>query len=216
MLQKNKKTLIFSSLAILLPLLAGVILWNRLPESVAVHFAADGQANGFSSKAFSVFGMPLIILALHWLCIFATCASPKSEKISSKVMSLVLWICPSISVLMGSIIYAHALNFAFSVPAVCSLFIGFLFIVIGNFLPKCEQNYVIGIKISWTLNSEENWNRTHRFAGRLWVICGIIILLTAFWDKYWIFGILTALAVILPFAFSYRLHRKSTASKSDS
>ena len=55
---------------ILLPLLAGLVLWNRLPESVAIHFGPDGQPDGWSGRAFAVFFMPLFILAAHLLAVF--------------------------------------------------------------------------------------------------------------------------------------------------
>ena len=78
----------------------------------------------------------------------------------------------------------------------------------GNYLPKCQQNYTIGIKIPWTLNSEENWNRTHRFAGRLWVVCGLALMLTGFFGGFWIFFAVVLLMVLAPLAYSYALHRK--------
>ena len=63
---------------------------------------------------------------------------------------------------------------------IVSLLLGFMFIIIGNYLPKCKQNFTLGIKIKWTLENEENWNKTHRFAGKVWFIGGFIMLLTAF------------------------------------
>ena len=51
---------------------------------------------------------------------------------------------------------------------------GLVFIIIGNYLPKCKQNYTVGIKLPWTLNSEENWNKTHRLAGYVFMLCGIM------------------------------------------
>ena len=85
---------------------------------------------------------------------------------------------------------------------------GLMFIIVGNYLPKCKQNYTIGIKIPWTLNSEENWNKTHRFAGWLWTICGILIMLTGFLGSFWVFLPIALLMVIVPVVYSYILHRK--------
>ena len=86
--------------------------------------------------------------------------------------------------------------------------IGLIFTIIGNYLPKCKQNYTVGIKIPWTLNSEENWNKTHRFAGWLWTFCGVLIMLTGFFGSFWIFLPIVLLMVIAPCAYSYILHRK--------
>ena len=63
MLKDNKKTLIITSILTILPILIGVFFWNRLPDVMATHFGANNEANGFTSKAFAVFGLPLILLA---------------------------------------------------------------------------------------------------------------------------------------------------------
>ena len=67
----NKKELLLTSLVCLLPLLAGAILYPRLPETMATHWGFDGTANGWSSRAATVFGLPLLILALHLVCSYA-------------------------------------------------------------------------------------------------------------------------------------------------
>ena len=88
------------------------------------------------------------------------------------------------------------------------IFIGIVFTIIGNYLPKCKQNYTIGIKIPWTLNSEENWNKTHRFAGKLWTVCGLAMILTGFFGGFWVSLPIVLLMVLAPFLYSYSLHRK--------
>ena len=88
--------------------------------------------------------------------------------------------------------------------------LGLMFAAIGNYFPKCRPNRTVGIRISWTLGSEENWNATHRFAGKVWVIGGFAMVLAALLPE--VPGIIvTILAVaalsILPIAYSYRYHR---------
>ncbi len=211
MIKKNLKTLILTSVIILLPILAGLLLWNKLPDEIATHFNTQGIADGFSSKAFSVFGLPLFLLAVHWVCTVITSTDPKKQNISGKPLKLVFWICPLISVLVSGIIYASALEIELNIIMIMSAFFGILFIIIGNYMPKCKPNYSIGIKIPWTLNSEDNWIYTHRLAGKLWVIGGVIILLTSFLNQYWIFLAITVIMVIIPIICSYLYHRKHTA-----
>ena len=208
MIKKNWKVLLITSVAILLPMLAGVILWNQLPEQIPSHWNAVGEIDGWSSKPFTVFGLPLILLAAQWLCVLGAGTDPKKSNHPQKILHLVLWIIPVLSALLHVIVYAVALGNAVRVETVMPVFIGILFAIIGNYLPKCKQNYTIGIKIPWTLNSEENWNRTHRFAGRLWVVCGLAIMLTGFFGGFWVFLPIVLLMVLAPFAYSYVLHRK--------
>ena len=208
MIKKNLKVLIITSLIILLPALAGVILWNRLPEQLPSHWNGAGEIDKWSSKAFVVCGLPAILLAAQWLCVLGTFADPKKENHTGKLLHLVFWIIPVLSVVIFAITYGAAMGKEAPMEVIMPVFMGILFAVIGNYLPKCKQNYTIGIKIPWTLNSEENWNKTHRFAGRLWVACGFVIMLTGFFGGFWIFFGVALLMVLAPFVYSYRLHRK--------
>jgi len=208
MIKKHLKVLLITSVIILLPVLAGVILWNQLPEQMPTHWNATGEVDSWSNKYFAVFGLPLILLVAQWLCTLGTAADPKKTNHSDKVLHLVLWIIPVLSVVLHAVTYAVALGKEVRMEVVMPVVIGLIFAIIGNYLPKCKQNYTIGIKIPWTLNSEENWNKTHRFAGRLWLICGIAIMLTGFFGGFWIFLGVVLLMVLVPFVYSYILHRK--------
>ena len=208
MIKKHLKTLIITSIIILLPILAGIILWNQLPDPMPSHWNASGEIDGWSSKPFAVFGLPLILLAAQWLCVLGTSADPKKNNHPTKIVHLVLWIIPVLSVVMHTFVYLIALGYGVRMEVVMPILIGLIFTIIGNYLPKCKQNYTIGIKIPWTLNNEENWNKTHRFAGFLWVVCGIAIMLTGFFGGIWVFLPIVLLMVLAPFAYSYYLHRK--------
>ncbi len=208
MIKKNLKTLIITSIVILLPILAGVILWDKLPEQIPTHWNANGEVDGWSGKAFAVFGLPCIMLAFQWLCVLGTSTDPKKANHPEKILHLVLWIIPVISVVLFALTYVAAFGKEVRMELVMPLLIGFVLTVVGNYLPKCKQSYTIGIKIPWTLNSEENWNKTHRFAGRLWVVCGLALMLTAFFGGFWVFLPIVLLMVLVPCIYSYLLHRK--------
>ncbi len=210
MLKANRKTLIITSIITIFPMLIGIIYWNRLPDVMATHFGINNEANGFSSKVFAVFGIPVFLLALLWVGAFVTAHDPKRQNISPKMFSLMLWIAPVISFVVAAAIYPINLGYELDITFFSELFIGLLFIIIGNYLPKARQNHTIGIRIPWTLANEENWNRTHRLGGYLWTICGIlmvIICVTRFVPYKWLFVILLA-AVLVPCIYSFWLHAK--------
>ena len=208
-MKKYLKTMIFTSFLTLLPIVAGLILWNHLPEQMPSHWGMDGQVNGWSGKAFGVFGLPLILLAVHWLCALATFyADPKKQNHTEKILHLVLWVTPVLSLLLHSFVYAAALGVAVDMNMMMPIFLGLLFTVIGNYLPKCKQNYTIGIKIPWTLDSEENWNKTHRFAGILWVIGGLSVLVLGLFGAVWAYIPIMMGMAIVPVVYSFLLYRK--------
>ena len=210
MLKANRKTLILASIVTILPMLIGIICWDRLPDVMATHFGMNNEANGFSSKAFAVFGLPLVLLAILWLGALVTAHDPKKQNISPRMFSLVLWIVPIVSLVVAAMMYPANLGCQLDVTFFSELFLGLLFIIIGNYMPKVRQNNTLGIKIPWTLANEENWNRTHRLAGYLWMICGILILilgLTRLLPAGWLLG-LVLIMVLVPCLYSWWLHAK--------
>jgi len=210
MLKANKKTLIITSIVTVLPILIGAILWDRLPDVMATHFGVDNEANGFSGKAFAVFGLPLFLLAVHWLGALIIACDPKKQNIGQKLFTLVLWIVPVVSLVVAAIEYPVNLGYQMDVGFYTVLPMGILFIVIGNYLPKARQNYTVGIKIPWTLANEENWNRTHRLAGYLWISGGIIMIIAGMAriiSGIWLLPISLAM-VLAPCIYSYWLHAR--------
>ncbi len=203
-----KRNLLLTSACILLPVCAGVVLWGRLPERVPTHFNFYGVPDGWSSKAFAVFGLPLFLLGLQLLCAFAMSHDPKAGNVGGKIRALVLWICPAVSLFAAAMIYPHALGYSVNMTMFAMLLTGTLFVVLGNYLPKCRQNYTVGIKLPWTLADEDNWNRTHRMAGPLWVAGGFLVILDAllqFAGPYLFAGVLTLIAVA-PIVYSAALY----------
>ncbi len=208
MIKKHLKTIIITSVITLAPMIIGLILWNKLPESIPTHFSINNEPDGWSSKPFTVFGLPLFMLAMHLVCIFATKLDPKHSNISDKIFNLVLYIIPAVSLLVCAMIYPVALGKEIEVGLITMLFMGLVFIIIGNYLPKCKQTYTIGIKLPWTLDDSENWTKTHAFAGKLWVVCGLIIILTAFLENPFIFFPIVLIMVLVPTVYSYMLYKK--------
>ena len=211
MIKENKKKLIITSIIILVPIIIGLILWNKLPDKLPTHWNSAGEIDGWSSKAFAVLGLPGFLFAVHWVCVLASSADPKKQNIEGKVLNIVLWICPIISVLGAVLMYGVALGMEFRVEKIIPLLVGVVFIVIGNYLPKCKQSYTMGIKLPWTLNDEENWNRTHRLGGKLWVACGVVIILSMFLPNKFMVAIflsVIAVAVLVPTVYSYLIFRE--------
>ena len=210
MLKENKKTLILASIITILPIFVGLYFWDRLPEQMGTHFGVNGEVDGYSSKTFAVLGTPLLFLAVEWFCAFVTANDPKKQNISPKLFNIIICIVPIVSLLVSGLLYSHNLGLNINISNVMGIFLGLLFILIGNMLPKAKHNYTVGIKIPWTLANEENWNRTHHFAGYIWVIGGIITILLSFNDFTKIIAILVIPMIIgiIPCIYSYILHTK--------
>lgn len=213
----NKKHILkatISSIVILLPIIFGIIFWDSLPDTITTHFGADGTPDGASSKAFAVFALPLIMLALHWVCVITTLFTNRKRQQSDKVYSLIFFIMPMISIFVSALIYATAFNYDLHLGSFVCILFGVMFVVMGNYMPKVTRNRTMGIKIKWTLASEANWAATHRVAGRVWFFGGFVVMLGAFLPtNALMIAALPAilLLVLIPTVYSYVFYKKQLA-----
>ena len=208
-IKKNKTSIIISSVLILVPVLIGIILWDRLPDMIPTHFNLKGEADQYSLKIFTVFFMPLILLALHGIMIIGTASDPKGERVSDKIFNLILYIIPLVSIFVSTMIYLKAMNYDINITRIVLWFISVVFIITGNYIPKARQNYTIGFRTPWTLNDQENWDKTNRFGGYLMVAAGILTFICSFLPNTFIFVLpLLILSGILPLIYSFMLYSR--------
>ena len=200
--------MILTSIIILAPIVVGLILWDKLPAEMATHFDANGVADGWSPKELAVFGLPLFLLAVHWFCMAFTSVDPKRQNFSDKVIVLVMWLCPVVSIVGNGATYLYAMDNSVNTTPIAMLLLGCVFIVVGNYMPKMKQSYTIGIKVPWALNSEENWNRTHRFAGYMYMLAGVVTIISGFIQQFWLVIVALVIASLVPMAYSFILYKK--------
>lgn len=207
----KKKTILMttiSCLVSLVPLFIGLLLWDKLPEQMATSFDINGEVSGYSSRFFAVVGLPAFLVLCNLICIIFVLSDPKRRNISNKVLGVVLAIIPISAIFCTALIYKDYLGIKINVETFGPIFTGIIFIIIGLILPKCKQNYTVGIKLPWTLNSEDNWNKTHAFGGKVWLIGGILMTIAGLLGfEYISFAGIFVLAII-PVVYSYVYYRK--------
>ena len=140
---------------------------------------------------------------------------PRSDNYSRFQKSYDLFgvlLCGLFLVLEAVTIYSSFYPEVKLVDKVVPFSIGLMFLVIGNMMPKFRPNYFVGIKTPWTLANEEVWTKTHRMAGRLWFAGGLVIAAVSFIGtgtmRAIVFGVVTAVLVIIPLLYSYLAFRK--------
>lgn len=208
MMKKYRKEIIISCLMMLIPVAVGVALWNKLPDQIPTHFNFSGEIDSYSSKGFTVFGMPLFLIGVQLLCLFATFNDPKNQgdRLNPKMVYLLLFICPAISIVVMGSMFSVALNESFDLMSVLYLMVSIIFVAIGNYLPKCRQNYTVGIKIPWTLDNETNWNKTHRIGGYCFMFAGLLSFINLFIKNNYLFLAGMIVATLIPIVYSYILY----------
>ncbi len=193
----------------LLPMLLSLIFYDQMPEKVATHFDMNFVPDGYSPKWQAAFMIPGILFFLNIFVWFMLDNDPRKAGINPIMRRISQWIIPVLSVTVQSAIIFYSIADNVNLVRMIPLMVGVMLMLIGNYMPKCRQNYTAGIRLPWTLSSEENWNRTHRFGGKAMVAGGILLALCSF--------IKVNLAVVLlivliftavPVIYSYILYKK--------
>ena len=145
-MKKADKTLVLTTLLCLLPMAAGLFLWDRLPEQMPIHWNAAGQVDNYGSRALAVVGLPCIMAGAHLLVHLLLRTDPHRENMSPALRTITYWILPGLCILLCAVTYMAALGIPVRVEVIVPLAIGVLFMAIGNYLPKYRQNYTMGIR----------------------------------------------------------------------
>ncbi|WP_367925624.1 SdpI family protein [uncultured Ruthenibacterium sp.] len=214
----NRTEILIWILAIL-PLIACVVCMPFLPDKVPMHWGINGQIDRYGNRS------ELILLAATGLGIalllkFVPRLDPKRQNYekfkggyTAIRLSLSLFYMFMIALTLFIAFFPHA-GAAVSMDRLCTGAIGILFCIMGNFMPKFQHNYFCGIRVPWTLSSSDNWRRTHRFAGPIWFVCGLGILVCAFLlhgQMLYIAMIIFAVPLlVLPILYSYLLFRRTS------
>ncbi len=209
MLRKKKLTLILSSIIILLPCLVGILLHIFRPEIITSEWTDTGSF--WNAKITLLILFTLFILIVHWICIYFIAKDTKSREQSEKILSLSLWIVPAFSLIGGCTLIEAATGKDFGIGFIMQLFLCTLFFVLGNYMPKCKPNHSVGIKLPWTLHSEENWTKTHRITGMFWVAGSVtMFLFMMVFENGFIAKIIPVLLIMTvgPILFSVLYYRK--------
>jgi uncharacterized membrane protein len=196
------------------PLVYQLVIWNRLPERVALHFDINGNPDRYGNKkelwfpALILFG---VSVGVYLLITNINRIDPKryakemQDKYDKMAVAIVLFLSVIHFAVIGSALTGRI---SFS-PALLFALVSVLFAVMGNYMYNIKPNYFIGIRVPWTLDSEDNWRKTHHFASRIWFIAGVVmailcLLLPVTASSIVFFTGISAITII-PIIYSYKL-----------
>lgn len=196
MIKENKLKYIISSIIIVLPFIVSI-------------FIKDGIDTVMRGAWYFNMMMAVVLFAVHTGLLIIT-RKIDSIKQSTKIENIIFFMIPAISCYVGAICIALMLGFEFDIGIVIGIVMGVLLIVMGNYMPKAKRNRTFGLKVKWTLANDDNWVATHRFAGKVMFIAGIICFAISFLPvvAFFIsFTVLIAAMTIIPIVYSYRFYK---------
>ena len=196
--------------------LAGLLLWNRLPDQMASHWNINDQVDGYMPKFWGVFLLPFLTLGMFVLFLLIPSIDPLKANIAQFREAFNLFIV----LIVGFMLYLYGLTLAwnlgynsFKMSGVMLPAIGLLFIFIGFLLRQAKRNFFIGIRTPWTLSSDTVWNETHRVGAVLFMISGALAFLGGFFGgttAFWMMFAPIIGSTLFLLVYSYVLYQRET------
>lgn len=167
------KSLIITCIVCLLPILLGLALWDKLPDTMAIHFNINNEPDNFASKSFVVFGFPLLMVLLQAFCCFINDINAHKHGERKKFEMATKWVIPIMSIILQIVTLGYGLGWNIDIRVVATLIVGIIFLVIGNYLPKFD--YIKDYNVD-----TEKARKINRFIGFETVILGVLFIISIF------------------------------------
>ena len=212
MVKYMKKINIIIISIILLSFILGIYLYPSLPSEMASHWNSQGEVNGYMSKFWGLFLMPIVIVALFLIFLII----PKIDPLKKNIEKFRKYFDGFILLMVIFMVYIHILtllwnfNYRFNMTTMIIPAIAVLFYFIGIMLKEVKRNWFIGIRTPWTLSSDVIWEKTHQLGSKLFKLSAVLMLMGLFFDQYLVWFVLvptlgTALFLIV---YSYVEYKK--------
>lgn len=205
------RSLLLSALFVLMLLAAYLWLLPHMPAVIPTHWNAQGQINGYMTP-FKAVAVPMVIIAgLALLTILLPAISPQGYSIKpfAAVFTIVM-LSVQAFVLFGAFgVLLNGAGHPMRQPLSTMVGLGLLCMVIGNYMGKLQKNFFAGIRTPWTLASDEVWERTHRMAGWLFMLAGLVTVIAALTGAPLMVAIYAVLAAaLIPAIYSYVIYQR--------
>lgn len=202
------KTLMITCAVCLLPILFGVIVYEKLPEIMPIHFNMNNEPNGFAKKDFALFGLPVLMAVLQGFCCIITDINGEKKGRKPKFVAIIQWIIPILSVVISVITIEIPLGSTVDVRRSVLLVLGILFMMIGNYMPKMSYEQMQG-KMHPMPRDEKTYRKVVRMLGYTFVIFGLLFLISIAFTAIvsWVVIVLLVVILLIECAWSFIKNR---------
>lgn len=199
-------------LVIVISFIIGAAVYPKMPDQMASHWGPSGEVDGYMSKFWGVFFMPILSLGLYALLTFVPQFDPKKKVIETFKKDFDIFLAAIFAFLLYIYVLTLVWNTGIEFNMVQWLLpaLGMLFYECGILIGKSKQNYTIGIRTPWTLASENVWNKTHKLGEKLFKAVAILSLIGIFIPSIaiWVFFVPIIAATITVCVYSYLEYKK--------
>lgn len=206
---KLRRDSIISIIAsILILIIFNILFYDKMPAELPTHWNFHGEVDDYSSRFDAMVLTHGFLVVMNVFMCFMLDNDPRNKRQNNFVMTISKLAMPIIMLVVYVITIMAGLGRELNVSVIIPVFVGLLLIAIGNYLPKTKRNYTMGIKLPWTLNSDENWRRTHRLGGICFIFIGLSLILSVLIKSEIIFIASLIIGTIIPSVYSYYLYTK--------
>lgn len=203
---------------LLVPFLVSLLLWNDMPDIVPTHFNAAGEADDYGPKWINAFLLPGIAVITYLFLLFIPKIDPKKRIESAQKPIAAIRILISLFLVgIYSLVMMKSLDMDVNIGRLVSISVGVVILIIGNYMNSIKPNYFIGIRTPWTLENPNVWKKTHRFSSKLWVVGGLVMIISSLFIKpeSSVFVIITStiFLAVIPLLYSYIIFNKFQKSE---
>ena len=177
---------------IVISFLTAFYFYPQMPFKMASHWGINGEANGYMTKFWGLFFMPILSVIMFLLFLLIPKIDPMKENIQKFKKQFDIFIL----IIISFIFYIYLLTIFWNLGARFNMvqfmapFMGVLFFYSGILIENSKRNWFVGIRTPWTLSSENVWNKTHKLGGKLFKISGALVFLGFIFPQYAFFLIL--------------------------
>lgn len=213
----NRNTIFATIFLIVFAVTFSLSVYDRLPEQMASHWNTASQVDGYISRFWGAFLMPVITAAM--LVLFLVI--PQIDPLKANIAQFREYFNAFIMMVIVFMVYLHILTMLwnlgydqFNMGAAMLPAMGLLFVFAGIMMRNAKRNFFIGIRTPWTLSSDRVWDQTHRLGSTLFIISGILAMLGAFFANQAIWFIMLPIlgSTLFLLIYSYVLYQRETKS----
>lgn len=176
----NFKVLIITCIMCLVPIIFGLIFYDSLPDSVAIHFDINNNPDNFCPKEFFVFGVPVVMILFQIFCCIVTDLKDEHPEANKKSVTVMKLIIPVITVVMYVVTLMYAMTIGIDIRVVVMIVLGVMFVIIGNYIPKVVGTKNINFHFNvFEIKDEKLNNKIKRVTGYILIVDGFLFILSA-------------------------------------
>jgi uncharacterized membrane protein len=199
--------------------LVAALCWSHASDRIPVHWNWRGEVDRYGGKFEGLLLLPLVSVALYLLLLVLPLFDPGKANYRTfagayNLIRLTITLFLSAIYAVGVLV---SLGYHVDMNTAIGLALGVLFIVLGNVMGKIRPNWFVGVRTPWTLSSKLSWTKTHRLAGWLFIVMGLLAVVWAILQNAWMLGVMITVDIacgISLVVYSYLVYRKDPARMS--